>query len=153
MTNKRYVVKLSKEERKELLSLSNKGILGARKIKHIQVLLRTDSGIVGDSWSDEMIAKALDVSIKTICRIRQTFVEEGLEATLNRKKYVCSKPRKLGGEEEASLVAMCCSKAPKGTSRWSLRLLADRLVELKIVESISHESVRQTLKKMNLNLG
>ena len=95
----------------------------------------------------------MDVSVKTICRIRQDFVEEGLAAALNRKKHENYKPRKLGGNEEAHLIAMCCSKAPKGVSRWTLRLLADRLVELQVVDSISHEAVRQTLKKMNLSLG
>lgn len=153
MGNKKFIVRLSNNERKELLALCKKGRLAVRKIKHIQVLLRTDSGEYGDSWSDEKIANSLDVSTQTICRIRQAFVEEGLEAALNRKKHENHKPRKLGGEDEAHLIAMCCSKAPNGASRWSLRLLANRLVELKVVERISHEAVRQTLKKMNLNLG
>lgn len=153
MGNKKFVVKLSKEERKELLDLSKKGRLAVRKIKHIQVLLRTDSGENGEGWTDEKISSSLDVSVKTICRVRQAFVEEGLEAALNRKKPENYKPRKLGGNEEAHLIAMCCSKAPKGASRWSLRLLADHLVKLQVIDRISHEAVRQTLKKMNLNLG
>lgn len=151
--NKKYIVKLDKNERKDLLALTRKGKLAAIKMKHIQVLLRADSGEQGDNWSDEKIASSLDVSTKTICRIRQAFVEDGLEAALNRKEHKNFKPRKLGGNEEARLIALCCSKVPKGACRWSLRLLADKLVELEIVENISHETIRQTLKKTNLNLG
>ena len=151
--NKKFIVKLTGEERQKLLALSKKGKLAARKFKHIQILLKADSGKHGDSWCDEKIASSMDVSTKTICRVRQSFVEEGLDAAVNRKKHQNFKPRKLGGNEEARLIALCCSKAPEGARRWSLRLLADKLVELEITESISHEAVRQTLKKMNLSLG
>jgi len=151
--NKKFIVTLTKSERLELLAQTKKGNLPVRKMKHIQILLWADNSERGNNWSDEKIANSLDVSTKTICRIRQTFVEDGLDASLNRKEHKNFKPRKLGGNEEAHLVALCCSKSPKGTCRWTLRMLADKLIELKIVDNISHEAVRQTLKKMNLNLG
>ena len=119
----------------------------------VSCVLGADSGKHGDNWSDEKTATSLDVSTKTICRVRQVFVEDGFDAALNRKKHQNFKPRKLGGNEEVHLIALCCSKAPEGACRWSLRLLADKLVELEIVENISHEAVRQTLKKTNLSLG
>jgi len=154
MTNgKKFVVTLDGNERERLLALTKKGSLPVRKMKHVQVLLRTDSGKQGDNWSDEKIASSLDISTKTICRVRQTFVENGLDAALNRKEHKNFKPRKLGGNEEAHLVALCCSKAPAGACRWTLRILAGKLIELEIVKKISHEAVRQTLKKMNLSLG
>lgn len=151
--NKKFIVTLDGNERQKLLALTKKGSLSARKIKHAQILLRTDSGKQGDNWSDEKIASSIDVSTKTICRVRQAFVEDGLDAALNRKEHKNFKPRKLGGNEEAHLVALCCSKAPVGSCRWTLRMLASKLIELEIVEKISHEAVRQTLKKMNLSLG
>lgn len=151
--NKKFIVNLTENERQELLSLTKKGKLPARKMRHIQILLMANSGKQGNNWSDEKTASSLDVSTKTICRVRQTFVEDGLEAAINRREHKNFKPRKLGGDEEAHLVALCCSKAPEGSCRWTLRMLADRLVELEIIDSISHEAVRQTLKKMNLSLG
>ena len=148
--NKKFIVRLTKNERQELLNLIKKGRLPARKMLHVQILLMAD---ISNNWCDERIAQALDISTKTVCRVRQAFVEEGLDVALNRREHKNFKPRKLGGSEEAHLVALCCSKAPEGTCRWTLRMLADKLVELDIVDRISHEAVRQTLKKMNLSLG
>jgi len=151
--NKKFIVRLTKNERQELLNLTKKGCLPARKMLHMQILLRADISRQGNNWNDERIAQTLDISTKTVCRVRQAFVEDGLDVALNRREHKNFKPRKLGGNEEAHLVALCCSKAPEGACRWTLRMLANKLVELDIVENISHEAVRQTLKKMNLNLG
>jgi len=140
---KKYVVRLTKDERKRLRQMARAGKGAARKLTHARVLLKADAD--GPKWTDVKIADALDVGVRTIESIRQQFVEEGLEAALNRKK---GPPRqtKLDGEKEARLVALACSEAPDGRERWTLRLLAGTLVELAVVDSISHEAVRQTLK-------
>lgn len=151
--NKKFIVRLTENEKQKLLALTKKGSLPTRKMLHLQILLMADSSSQGNNWCDEKIASSLNVSTKTVCRVRQTFVEDGLDFALNRKEHKNFKPRKLGGNEEARLVALCCSKAPEGSCRWTLRMLADKLVELEVVEDISHEAVRQTLKKMNLSLG
>jgi transposase len=151
--NKKFIVNLTENEKHQLLTLTKKGNLPARKMLHTQILLMADSSDQGNNWCDEEIANALEISTKTIYRVRQSFVENGLDAALNRKEHKNFRPRKLGGNEEAHLVALCCSKAPEGACRWTLRMLADKLVELEIVEGISHETVRKTLKKTNLSLG
>jgi transposase len=112
------------------------------------VLLQADQSKTGPGWTDERIAEGLGVTTRSVERIRRRFVEEGLASALERKKQRRpSTPRRLDGAKEAKLTALCCSKAPNGRRRWTLRLLADRLVELNIVESISYETVRRTLKK------
>jgi transposase len=149
----KYVVRLTREERDYLIGLTKKGKVAARKLIHARILLRADASEAGANLKDDSIKDLENISSKTVCRVRQRFVEEGLEAALNHKGPSRTKPRKLDGEQEARLIAICCSKAPEGRSRWTLRLLADQLVSLDIVESIATETVRQTLKKTNLSLG
>ena len=145
---KRYIVRLTDEEREDLTQLVSKGKAAARKLRRARVLLKADAD--GPAWADRRIAEALDVGTRMVENIRRRFVEEGLEAALNRKKR-CRPPREkvLDGEKEAKLIAMCCGKPPEGRARWTLRLLAGNMVELDIVESISYETVRRTLKKTN----
>ena len=148
--NKRYLVKLGKEERKELAQLVNKEKIAAKKRTHAQVLLLADSGEHGPAWKDEAVAEACQVTVRTVENIRKRLVLEGLAAVLNRKKQARPSRRKiLDGEKEAQVVALCCGSVPSGHARWTLRLLAERIVELQIVESISHETVRRCLKKTN----
>ena len=145
---KKYIVRLSGEERKSLKSLVSSGKGPARMFTRARILLKANVGKDGPGWPDEKIADALDVTIQTIERIRKQLVEEGLEAVLSRRKYVQKVSRKkLDGEAEAHLIALACTDAPEGYTRWSLRLLADKMVELGYVESISHEAVRRVLKK------
>jgi len=119
-----------------------------------RILLKADQSDNGPGWSDERISEALDVTVQTIERVRKQLVEEGFDAVLSRREYTQKVSRKkIDGDVEAHLVALSCSKPPEGRARWTLRLLADSIVELGYVESISHEAVRQTLKKTNLNHG
>lgn len=146
--NKKYIVRLTDEERGELTALVRKGKTQAYRIRHAGVLLKVDAD--GANWSDEQTAVAVGCHVNTARNVRQRFVEHGFEAALERKKQEApSRKRKLDGAQEARLIAESCSKAPEGRARWTLHMLADRMVELKIVESISHETVRQTLKKTN----
>lgn len=147
---KKYVVELTSEEQNELTELVSKGKAAARKITHARVLLQADESEVGPAWTDKQIAEAFGIHTNTIFGIRQRFVEQGLQAALERKKQDhSSRKRIVDGEVEAHLIALRCSDAPKGRDRWTLRLLAEKLVELEIVPSISHETVRQALKKTN----
>src|SRR2546430_2610960 len=146
---KLYRVKLTPEERAQLLDLLSKGKAAARTLTHARILLKTDEGVAGPRLGDESIAEALDVNRSTVERVRIRCVEEGFEAALRPRPSRQLHPRKLDGVQEAHLVAVACSPAPKGRARWSLRLLADRVVELEIVDAISYETVRQTLKKTN----
>ena len=147
---KKYIVRLSREERNSLKSLVSSGKGPARMFTRARILLKADVGEGGPGWPDEKIAEALDVTIQTIERVRKQLVEDGLEAVLNRRKYVQKVSRKkLDGDAEAHLIALACSETPEGYTRWSLRLLADRMVELGYIESISHEAVRRVLKKTN----
>ena len=144
--NKKYIVRLTDEERGRLAALLSKGKAAARKLTRARVLLKADAD--GPAWTDERIAEALDMGRRTVENIRKRLVEEGLEAALNRKKR-CRPPREkiLDGEKEAKLIALACGRAPEGRKRWTLRLLSDRLVELDIVEAISYETVRRTMKE------
>ena len=143
---KKYVVRLTREEREMLLGMVGAGKGAARKLTHARVLLKADAE--GPNWTDVRICDALDVGVRTIESLRKRFVEEGLESALNRRERVRpSRTPKLDGDGEARLVALACSEAPDGRKRWTLRMLADRLVMLDIVDSISHETVRQALKK------
>ena len=145
---KRYVVKLDMEERKGLSQLVKQENVAAKKRIHAQVLLLADCAPQGSGWTDEAIAEACQVTVRTVENIRKRLVLEGLEAALNRKPQVRpSRQKILDGEKEAKVVALCCGAKPAGHARWTLRLLADRIVELDLVESISHETVRQCLKK------
>jgi hypothetical protein len=152
--SKRYIVRLSDEERDQLTALLGKKVLAAKKRMRAQVLLKADAGQDGPAWIDSRIADAFGVSTVTIEKIRRSYVLEGLERAIERKKQ-CRPSRQpvLDGAKEARLVALCCGTIPAGHGRWTLRLLADKLVELKVVESVSYETVRQALKKMNCSLG
>jgi transposase len=146
---KKYIVRLSGEERESLKRLVSSGKGPARMFTRARILLKADVAEGGPAWPDEKIAEALDVTIQTVERVRKQLVEEGLEAVLRRRKYVQKVSRKkLDGDVEAHLIALACSEAPEGYTRWSLRLLAGRMVELGYVESLSHEAVRRALKKM-----
>jgi transposase len=143
---KKYVVRLTRDERKMLHGMVSAGKGAARKLARARVLLKADAD--GPGWTDGRIAEALDVGVRTIESLRKRFVEEGLDSALNRRKQVRpSRTPKLDGDGEARLVALACSEAPDGRKRWTLRMLADRLVVLDVVDSISHETVRQALKK------
>lgn len=146
--NKKYIVRLEPQEREDLQKLVSKGKSAARKLTHARILLQADVSKEGPKWSDEQIAESLGVTTRTVEHVRQRGVEQGLEAALERRKRKQSPtPRILDGAKEAQLVAICCSKPPEGRRRWTLCLLADRLVELNIVESISSDTVGRTLKK------
>ena len=146
--NKRYLVKLDKQERIELSQLVKKERIAAKKRSHAQVLLLADAGKQGPAWKDKAIAEACQVTVQTVENIRKRMVLEGLESALNRKKQVRpSRAKILDGEKEAKVVALCCGAVPSGHARWTLRLLAERVVELDIVEAVSHETVRRCLKK------
>ena len=147
----KYVVRLSDEERSELEKLISSGSSPARKLNHARILLKADAD--GPNWSNEKIEEALDIIKSTIDRVRATFVEFGLEVALNRKRPYKTLPRKLDGTQEAHLLALTCSPAPEGSDRWTLRLLADKMVELEHVDSLSYETVRRTLKKTKSNPG
>ena len=145
---KKYIVRLSSEERRELTRLISTGKAAARRITHARILMLADEGTEGSAWKDEQVAEAIDVTVQTVEKIRKRFVNEGLEAAINRKKRIRpSRERLLDGRQEAQLVVLCCSGPPEGRTRWTLRLLADQLVALDVVDSISHETVRRTLKK------
>lgn len=153
MPTKKYIVSLSPEERQQLERLTKTGQAPAYKINHARILLKADTHQKGGGWTDKTISQALDVSISTIERVRQRFVEQSLAQALGRKPQQRRKARLLDGEQEAQLVALACSDPPAGRAQWSLRLLAERMVSLEYVETISYETVRQTLKKTNLSLG
>jgi transposase len=145
--NKKYIVRLTEQEREQLEAVIRKGKAAAYKITHANILLKADAD--GAAWSDEAIAAAFSVHTRTVAGIRERFVEQGLEAALTRKKQERpSQPPLFDGEAEAYLIALRCSAPPAGHARWTLRLLADKVVELDIVASASHETVRRTLKKM-----
>ena len=146
--SKRYVVRLTSEERRSLQHLVGAGKVAARKILHAHVLLQTDEGPDGPGWRDTQISEALSVHSNTVAGIRERFVEQGWEAALNRKKQDRpSRAPKLDGRGEARLLAERCGPPPQGHKRWTLQLLADRLVTLQVVDRISYETVRRTLKK------
>jgi transposase len=144
--NKKYVVKLNDEERQRLETLVSQGKAAARKISRAWILLKADAA-AGPAWPDEQIRSTFDVGLATIYRVRQTFVDEGLEAVLTRCPKSRHRHRKLDGEQEAHLVALACSKPPPGRRRWTIRLLAQRMVELEYTDRVCPETVRQTLKK------
>jgi len=142
MSKKRYIVDLTKDEREQVLDLTRKGKVSTRKVTRARILLKADEG-----WTDEQIVAALDTSLSTVERTRRRFVEGGLQKALNDDPRPGAK-RKLDGRGEAHLIALACSEPPDDHEHWALRLLAERLVELGLVDSISHEAVRQTLKKI-----
>ena len=143
---KKYVVRLTEKERSQLETLVRRGRAHTRKLLYARILLKADAD-GPDRWTDERIAEALEVSTATVARERRRFCEEGLEVALMPKKPGRPRRRVLDGRAEAHLVALSCSEPPEGRERWSMRLLADRMVELGHVEALSHETVRRTLKK------
>ncbi len=146
---KKYIVKLSEEERAEFKELVHKGKAAAHKRLHAEILLKADISDQRDKWQDQQIGHAFGISIRTVERVRERLVKEGLEFALNRAKSDRTKSRVINGENEAHLIALACSEAPEGYGRWTLRLLGQHMVELGYVDSVSHETIRQTLKKTN----
>jgi len=145
---KKYVVRLTSEEREDLQAMVRKGKTAAYKIKHANILLAAD--VEGPNWTDQRIAQAFSCHPRTVENVRRRFVLQGLTAALKRKEQVRpSRKRKLDGDGEARLIALACSEPPEGRDRWTLKLLAQTLVELEVVDSISDQTVRRTLKKMN----
>ena len=149
MPAKIYKVTLEKEEREKITALVNKGKGNARRMRRARILLMADEGQENGGWKDADIAKALSASVRTVERTRQKCVEEGIEAALNHTRSKKRRSKILDGEAEARLVQLACSEAPDGREDWSMQLLADKLIELEVVEMISRETVRTTLKKMN----
>jgi len=149
----RYKVSLTDKEREELQAIMSKGKHTSLQFRNACILLNSDEGGQGQKASNEQIARILRITAKTVERLKQRFVEEGFEACMDRKPYPEVKKIITDGDFEAHLVAISCSKAPEGYARWSLRMLADKMIELKYAESISHETVRQVLKKTKLSHG
>jgi len=149
----RYTIKLTKTEVDELMAIINKGLHSSLTFRTAYILLNCDEGKYSQKVSNEQVSKVLKVGMRTIDRVKKKFFEEGLEACLERRPTSRVYESKTDGDLEAKLIALCCSEPPKGYAKWSLRLLADKLVELNYVESISHVTVRSVLKKTNLSLG
>ena len=145
----RYKVTLTKEEHEQLKTALGKGKHSSQQYRNACILINSDEGSFGQKLSNEQIAQVLQINTKTVERVKQRFVEEGFDECMDRKPYPKKGPIKTDGDFEAHLVALSCSEAPEGYARWSLRLLADKMVELKYADSISHETVRQVLKKRN----
>jgi transposase len=144
--NKKYIVRLTEEERRELRAMVKKGRVAAYKIRHANILLKADAD--GPNWTDTRIAEAFGCHPRTVENVRRRCVLEGLEAAIVRKRQKrLSRERKLDGEGEARLFTIACSEAPEGRDRWTLELLAGELVRLRVVESICNQTVRRTLKK------
>ena len=153
MRTRKYPVVLSEAEQAGLRTLVGRGSAPARALTQARILLKANEGEGGVAWADTAIAAALEVGLSTVARVRECCVRDGVEAAVWRKAPDRAYARKLDGEQEAHLIALACSAAPAGHRRWSLRLLADRLVELAEVETLSYETVRRTLKKTNSSRG
>ena len=149
----RYIVRLTETERQQLEQMLAKGRHAASTAARARILLKADESEEGPGWTDGDIVRALDTSLSTAHRVRQEFVELGLEAALYRRKPTGRQYRKLDGAQGAQLIALACGAAPEGRARWTLKLLAQRMVELGIVDAIGPECVRTTLKKTNSSLG
>jgi hypothetical protein len=150
---KRHVVVLSEAERARLHSMIGRGVAPASALTHARILLKANQGEAGPSWTDAAIGAALEVNPATVARVRMRYAAAGLDAAIYRKPPARSYRRRLDGEQEAHLVALTCSAPPEGHQRWTLRLLADRLVELQVVESVSYETVRQVLQQTGSSRG
>ena len=150
---KKYRVTLTADERTMLTTLINSGTASARRLTHARILLKADQAAGGPAWTDEAIRDALDVSLSTIARVRERFVEASLGSALAHRSAPRPRQRVLDGSQEAHLIALTCSAPPEGQERWTLRLLADKLVDLEYVAHVSHETVRQILKKTNSSRG
>lgn len=151
---KKYLVTLAADERVQLSALITAGKAAAQKLAHARILLKADQATGGPAWTDDRIADAVEVSIATVERVRQRFVEQGLDAALVRKPQGRpSRGRKLDGAAEARLIAVACSAPPDGRTRWTMKLLADRLVALEVVDAVSDETVRRVLQKTRSSRG
>jgi transposase len=150
---KRHIVMLSEPERAQLHTLIGQGAAPARALTHARILLKANQGEAGPGWTDRVIAEAFEVHPATVARVRQQYVTAGLDAAVHRKPPARQYRRKLDGEQEARLVALACSAPPEGRKRWTLRLLADRLVELEVVEDLSRATVRQVLQQTGSSRG
>ena len=150
---KRFAVTLTDTERDHLLELLAAGTAPARLLLHARILLKADQGPLGPGWVDERIAEAVETSQPTVSRVRKQYVQEGLDAALHRRAPTREYHRKLDGAMEARLIALACGEPPAGQARWTLHLLADKLVELELVEDISYQTVRRVLKKTNSSPG
>lgn len=150
---KKYIVTLAEGERQVLQMMLSRGKAAARKLMHARILLKADASPDGPNWKDDQIVKSLEIGRATVERVREAFVKEGLEAALERRKPRRQYERALDGDGEARLIALACQKPPEGRSRWTLRLLADRMVQLEYVDQVSFQTVRRTLKKTSLSLG
>ena len=148
-----YKVTLTKEERGQLKAVISKGKHSSLQYRNACILINCDEGVYSQKLQNEQIAQVLQINTKTVERLKQRFVEEGFEACMERKPYPQKKEIKTDGDFEAHLIALSCSEAPKGYTRWSLRMLADKMVEFKYVDNVSHETIRQVLKKTKLNRG
>jgi transposase len=144
---KQYIVNLAESEREQLRCLLGEGEAAARMLTRVRILLKADQGAHGPGWADRAIAEALETGTATVERVRRRYVTEGLAAALHPRPACRQPARKLDGVGEAHLIALACSAPPDGRARWTLRLLADKLVEFQAVEAISHETVRRTLKQ------
>jgi hypothetical protein len=153
MRQTKYTVILTEQDRAHLRPLIGQGTAPARLLTHARLLLKADQGEGGPGWTDAAIARALEVHPATVGRVRRSFVEQGLEAALHRKAPDRVYARRLDGAAEAHLVAVACGDPPPGRARWSLRLLADELVRLEVVEAISHETIRRTFEQTPSNHG
>jgi transposase len=148
-----YRIKLTKPEVDELMKIIRKGSHTTQTYRTAYILLNCDEGEYSDKITNEQICKVLKIGMRTIDRVKKKFIEGGMEAALERKPTSRVYDKKVDGDVEAKLVTLCCSEPPNGRSKWSLRLLADKMVELNYVDSISYVTVREVLKKTNLNLG
>lgn len=153
MNRKKYRVTLMPAEREQLEQMTHKGRSAAERVTRARILLKADQAPGGPAWTDGRIARALDVARTTVERARQAFVDKGLEAAVGPRRPHRQYPRKLDGQAEAHLIALVCSNPPAGHKRWALRLLAGQMVQLGYVESLCHETVRQTLKKTRSSRG
>ena len=151
--HKKYPVILTDTDRNHLQGLIAVGTAPARLLMHARILLKADQSPAGPAWVDDAIAEAVEVSQPTVSRVRKQFVEQGLAAALQRRAPRRQYQRKLDGTHEAHLIALACSEPPNGQARWSLRLLADKLVELELVEDVSYQTVRRVLKKTSSSRG
>lgn len=145
----KYIVRLEAAERDQLQNLIARGGRAASILTRARILLKADRSETGPTWKDERIAEFAETSLSTVLRVKRRFVEEGFEAALFRKPSPTRQYRKLDGDQEARLVALACSAPPQGRVRWTLQLLADRLVELEVVDAVSRDTVRRTLQKTN----
>ncbi len=150
---KKYIVKLKSAEREHLSELVQNGHASAKTLSHARILLKADAAQGQPHWTDQTIQEAFDVSAATVERVRKLYVQQGLDAAIYRRPHSRYRPRRLDGSLEAHLIALTCSEPPTGHEHWTLRLLADKLVQLNAIDAVSYETVRRTLKKMNSSRG